>query len=762
MSLLVALPSWAVPIKILPLGDSITNGSENGGNELAYRDDLYQTLTDAGYDFKFVGSCPDSSNTDGKCNLPSLYDPSNLTVVATTGTVLKHEGRSSITADEMAFKLPVDWLPSYDVDVALLHIGTNDIYNGETPDSTLADIELIITALKAKNTAMKILVAKVLPMGSIASNVAVTGTTLNGTDYSAGLNALLNPQWAAAKGVTLVDQYNGITEDELLGDLVHPNPIGEKEMSNRWFAALANILPAPAVTTPPVISNMTLHLDASDADGNGVFDILASDKDITQWHDKSGNNNHVTNTTATKAKQLSNGNGKNGKPVIGFGGSAGLQTQSNGQITTNGPYTKFVVFKYDTTSGPNNLVSSNVFATTLWGNGTTNIIAMHSGNESTDSMPTKPAGTNYHRASYRYDPAGAGNRLNLDNNLGVISSSVVDHPSSDSKTSIGSIGDTNFLNGKIAEVIIYNRGLTNAEVGQVETYLELKWFGTDTGPTLLDPSLTITSAPIATVGTAYEITKTSDSSSGAITYSVAPASVCTHVGTAVTMIATGTCTITATQAVAAGYTADTATLPVIVSTAPVVSIDPSLSVTSSATATVGTAYTIAKSSQSSGAITYSVAPASVCTNVGTAVTMKATGTCTITATQAVAPSYTADTATKSVAVSAAPVVDTPLSAITDIITGKSTKPITIAQLKALGIKNVKSGIDYTKALKAYSYADQNKPSKSEIQKAVDKANKDSIKTGGSGGGSISPAWLLLLGAIRLMRRKVSFLVQRNL
>ena len=53
----------AAPLRIMPLGDSITCGYTDNPNwnvpfEFGYRGPLYTLLKNAGYDFQFVGACP--------------------------------------------------------------------------------------------------------------------------------------------------------------------------------------------------------------------------------------------------------------------------------------------------------------------------------------------------------------------------------------------------------------------------------------------------------------------------------------------------------------------------------------------------------------------------------------------------------------------------------------------------------------------------------------------------------------------------------
>jgi len=70
--ILIALPSWAVPVKILPLGDSITDGAGYNPPYSSYRDELYDLLTNAGYDFEFVGTRSSNYNTNNNNNTINL------------------------------------------------------------------------------------------------------------------------------------------------------------------------------------------------------------------------------------------------------------------------------------------------------------------------------------------------------------------------------------------------------------------------------------------------------------------------------------------------------------------------------------------------------------------------------------------------------------------------------------------------------------------------------------------------------------------
>ena len=114
---------------LLPLGDSITHGSDSYPSAVPW---LYQDLRALGYDVDFVGS----SHTPA---LAAGLDPDN-------------EGHPGFTAGMVLAGLP-DWLDVYPPpDVALvLDLGTNDAIQYVPRDRTIADLRSIIGMLRARN-----------------------------------------------------------------------------------------------------------------------------------------------------------------------------------------------------------------------------------------------------------------------------------------------------------------------------------------------------------------------------------------------------------------------------------------------------------------------------------------------------------------------------------------------------------------------------------------------------------------------------------
>ena len=140
-SLIMAVSSTALAqtIRIMPLGDSITEGERGSVPIGGFRDDLGVMLTNAGIDFQFVGSLDDG-----------------------TAQYNRHEGHPGWRADQIDANVTT-WLNNYTPDLVLLQIGTNDVSNDEPNAQTINDIENIIEKIKNYDTETPILICSTIP-----------------------------------------------------------------------------------------------------------------------------------------------------------------------------------------------------------------------------------------------------------------------------------------------------------------------------------------------------------------------------------------------------------------------------------------------------------------------------------------------------------------------------------------------------------------------------------------------------------------------
>ncbi|MEV0152099.1 MULTISPECIES: cellulose binding domain-containing protein [unclassified Nonomuraea] len=218
--------SAAAPVRVMPLGDSITAGPG------CWRAMLWHRLQTAGYtDIDFVGSVP-----DGGCGYGYSYDGDN-------------EGHGGYAATGIADQnqLP-PWLVAARPDIVLMHLGTNDMWGGFIPTSTvLAAYTKLVGQMRANNPDMKIIVAQIIPMNP-------SGCTTCAADVKALDNAI--PGWAAGlttarSPIVVVDQWTGFDTATDTGDGVHPNDTGFQKMADRWFPALARVLDGVIPSSSP-------------------------------------------------------------------------------------------------------------------------------------------------------------------------------------------------------------------------------------------------------------------------------------------------------------------------------------------------------------------------------------------------------------------------------------------------------------------------------------------------------------------------------
>jgi lysophospholipase L1-like esterase len=229
----------AAPVRIMPLGDSITGGPG------CWRALLWQRLVATGYqDIDFVGTLP-----GGGC-ITGAWDGDN-------------EGHGGYQAINIATQdqLP-GWLSTTRPDVVLMHLGTNDIWNHRPIPDILAAFTKLVGQMRAGNPDMRIIAAQIVPMNPPGC--------ANCTGDVVTLNAAI-PGWAAALStarspITVVDQWTGFdTVADTIGDGVHPDDSGFARMADRWYPALTRVLdglsgsptPSPTRTTAATTTTAT-------------------------------------------------------------------------------------------------------------------------------------------------------------------------------------------------------------------------------------------------------------------------------------------------------------------------------------------------------------------------------------------------------------------------------------------------------------------------------------------------------------------------
>jgi len=200
------------PVRIMPLGDSITAGDTTFGT---WRSWLWNDLTTAGYNVDFVGSL---SGVHGGPANPSNFD-------------LDHEGHFAWKTDQF-FPFIAGWVTTHNPDIVLVHLGTNDFQAGETVASTLGDLGQLVLLIRQAQPNVTILLAQVIPstLATIQQNIL---------SLDAQIPALAAALSTPASPVKAVDQLTGFNAALDTYDGLHPHTFGNWKMAARWIRALA-------------------------------------------------------------------------------------------------------------------------------------------------------------------------------------------------------------------------------------------------------------------------------------------------------------------------------------------------------------------------------------------------------------------------------------------------------------------------------------------------------------------------------------------
>lgn len=239
----LAMPASAGdPIRIMPLGDSITTGYTDNPSwanhpfEFGYRSGLYTRLTNAGYNFKFVGGSTEPwTGISGDPTHGGTYKPAlDLRDLAQDG----HRGYGGAAASTLQGGI-VNWLAADDPDIILLMIGTNG------QDTT--GLNTLVNTIVTHKPDAQLIVAQIIPMYTYSSSV------INYNNYIR--NTLVPHYQSLGKNVTMVDQYvNFLTNPDYLGTIDqtlfsnginHPDRDGYDRMAQTWFNGIQAVVPEP-------------------------------------------------------------------------------------------------------------------------------------------------------------------------------------------------------------------------------------------------------------------------------------------------------------------------------------------------------------------------------------------------------------------------------------------------------------------------------------------------------------------------------------
>jgi VCBS repeat-containing protein len=215
------------PVRIMPLGDSITQGCCSGTTvQGGYRNKLYQLLTSAGYNVDYVGTQADTAN-------PAIPD-------------WDHQGMGGYRIDQIRSGL-AGWLNAIDdPDVVLLLIGVNDFWQGYDLANVQTRMSNLIADIATSRPYARIIVSN-LPLRTDNASLEALQATFNDA-----LPAMVSAQVALGRHVSLVDMHSAWVPADL-SDGVHPKLSGYDKMAAAWLPAITRVITPLGTADPPEI-----------------------------------------------------------------------------------------------------------------------------------------------------------------------------------------------------------------------------------------------------------------------------------------------------------------------------------------------------------------------------------------------------------------------------------------------------------------------------------------------------------------------------
>lgn len=216
----VAAARQLPPVRVMPLGDSITYGI-GSPTRSGYRIPLYRGLRSAGARIDMVGT-----QTAGAC----CYDANNEGHPGwTCGGLLYGNGQPGTGIDY--------WMNAYRPNVVLLHCGTNDIrpHILTRPDVIAWRLGEIIRRIHAHNPTADVFVARPI----VVHQIRITARRAAAHNRRLAAYDRFIPGVVARAGTRthLVDMRYA-TGRAGMADALHPDDAGYWQMARRWYAAL--------------------------------------------------------------------------------------------------------------------------------------------------------------------------------------------------------------------------------------------------------------------------------------------------------------------------------------------------------------------------------------------------------------------------------------------------------------------------------------------------------------------------------------------
>lgn len=221
-------------LKIMPVGDSITNGMNNETGGIlggTYRCVLFDKLFELYPSVDFVGS-----------NSGLAFGPGVPTGYTCNVKAESHEGWGGQTTAQLLQILKHPRANKLIPNTVLIHLGMNDL-RLEVENNAHLNLEEMIRTIKTAR------IGKGIPTIFIAQIHYTSDPAYNARidRLNADIAKLHNP----SKYVFVIDLFNGL-DSSMLQDGVHPNDQGAKFQAQKWFQAITSFQLGNRIEKPQV------------------------------------------------------------------------------------------------------------------------------------------------------------------------------------------------------------------------------------------------------------------------------------------------------------------------------------------------------------------------------------------------------------------------------------------------------------------------------------------------------------------------------
>lgn len=245
-------------VRIMPFGDSMTAGY-NGS--LSYRYFLWKTLEAAGYCAADPNDPREGQGIiDFVGSMCGIYDGGDPPIM---NWDMDHEGHPQWSSPALSLSIG-GWARTYQPDIALLHVGTNDLPYGIQASQTYQTVGAMIDSLRCVNPKIITVVGLIVRnLNDIHMYVPVWDT----------LKVVASEKNAPSSPVLLVDFTEGFVSEDYR-DPVHLGHAGDEKMASRWFEALRPALNAVCGKT------LAIYPQSGDLNCNESYDITVALKSL--------------------------------------------------------------------------------------------------------------------------------------------------------------------------------------------------------------------------------------------------------------------------------------------------------------------------------------------------------------------------------------------------------------------------------------------------------------------------------------------------